>query len=81
MCLVLDAEGRDLLEHVHWATAKRQPLQSVDSRIPIVVIMLVGQTWPARFGHNYIAIVQQNERIFGMGSRKQSDTHAAVLRG
>jgi hypothetical protein len=81
MCLVLGAGGRDLLEHVHWATANRQPLQLVDSKIPIAVMLLVCQTCPARFGYNYIAVIQQNERIFGMSSRKQSDTHTAVLRG
>lgn len=81
MSLVRDVEDHALLEHVHWATARRRLLQSVGSRIPVVVMVLVGQTWPVWFGRNYIAVVQQNERIFGMSSRKQSDTHDAGLRG
>jgi len=81
MCLAPDVEGHDLLEHVHWATAKKWPLQWDGSRIPIVVMVSVGQTWPVWFGRNYIAVVQQNERVLGMRSRKQSDTHAVGFRG
>jgi hypothetical protein len=81
MCLAPDVGDHDLLEHAGWAMARRRLLQSVGSRIPTAVMVSVGQTWPVWFGRNYIAVVQQNERIFGMGSRKQSDTHAAGLRG
>jgi hypothetical protein len=81
MCLAPGVGDHDLPEHVHWATARRRPLRSADLRTPIAVTMLVGQTRPARYGHNYIAVVQQYERIVGMRSRKQGDTHAAGFRG
>jgi hypothetical protein len=56
-CLAPGVGGHDLPEHVHWATARTRPLRSADSGIPIAMTMLVGHTRPARYGHNYIAVV------------------------
>ena len=40
MCLAPGVGGHDLPEHVHWATARRQPLRSADSRIPIAATIV-----------------------------------------